>query len=326
MKTVKVVLHAFRPLFFMLIGVLLLGACSTGTQESVPTSIPTYVPAPTVRAQASENAVRVGVLATRSAVATQAEYGLILTYLEETLGRPFAFVPITQEEQFIQVEQSNLDFVFSNPLAAVQLRRLYGTKFLATLSYVDTGPEFSAQVIVRKDSGIETLEDLQGKRGACAVLGAAAAGCDFQVYELIQRGIDPYKDFSSIVEITSKDNIVLSVLNKTVDVGFICTRQLKRMVADGMLLNLDDIRVLDQAQDDFVYPHTTDIYPQWPFAALAKTDPALTEAVRQALLAIPADHPAMTNIKAIGFVPAMDYSSLDVLIETLNLHSWDAGQ
>lgn len=323
MKIEKFGVHILSALFIVLIGAFLLGACVTST----PAPEPTTLPAPTVRAQPPENAVRVGVLATiRSAVAIQGQYGPIVTYLEETLGRPFAFVPVTQEGQFTQVEQGNLDFTFNNPLAAVQLRRLYDTKFLATISYINTGPEFGGLIIVRKDSGITTLEDMRGKHGACVAFATAAAGCNFQVFHLIERGIDPYKDFASFTEIASQDNIVLSVLNGTVDAGFIRTGQLEQMVAGGTLLNLDEITILDQAKDDYFYPHTTALYPEWAFAALANTDPALAEAVRQALLAIPADHPAMTNLKALGFVPDVDYSPLDKLIETLHLRSWDAGQ
>lgn len=322
MKIEKFGLHILSALFIVLIGAFLLGACTTPT----PAPEPIAIPAPTVRTQSPENAVRVGVLAIRSAVDAQAQYGPILAYLEETLGQPFTFVPVTQEDQFTQIEQGNLDFTFNNPLAAVQLRRLYGTQFLATISYVNTGPEFGGLIIVRKDSGIATLEGLRGKRGACVAFATAAAGCNFQVYHLIERGIDPYKDFASFTEIASQDNIVLSVLNGTIDVGFIRTGQLEQMVAGGTLLNLDEITILDQAQDDYFYPHTTALYPEWPFAALAKTDPGLTEAVRQALLAIPADHPAMVKLKAVGFVPDVDYSSLDRLVETLQLRSWDAGQ
>lgn len=322
MRIEKSGIFIFGALFALLIVASLLGACTTPTSTSATTA----TAAPTVRAQSPENAVRVGVLAIRSAVAAQAQYGPILAYLEKTLGRPFAFVPVTQEDQFTQVEQGNLDFTFNNPLAAVQLRRLYGTQFLATISYINTGPEFGGLIIVRKDSGITTLEDLRGKRGACVAFATAAAGCNFQVYHLFERGIDPYTDFSSFTEIASQDNIVLSVLNGTIDVGFIRTGQLERMVADGTLLNLDEITILDQAQDNYFYAHTTALYPEWPFAALSTTDPALAEAVRQALLAIPADDPAMVNLNAVGFVGDVDYSSMDTLIETLRLRSWDAGQ
>ncbi|MEL7435653.1 MAG: phosphate/phosphite/phosphonate ABC transporter substrate-binding protein [Chloroflexota bacterium] len=305
----------------LLIIVLLLTACSA---EAPSQSTPE--PIATVRVQSdSEDTVKVGVLAIRSAEAANAQYGGIVAYLEETLARPFVLVPVTQDSQFELVESGELDFTLNNPLAAVQIQRLYNTAFLATLSRVNGSTFFSALIIVRADSDIETLEDLQDKHVTCVDQVTAAAGCIFQVFHLIENGIDPYTDFAEFSETPSQDNIVLGVLNGTFDAGFIRTGQLERMLAEGTLLSLDDIRILDQADDDFFFPHTTALYPEWPFAALENTDPILVDAVRDALLAMPEDHPAFEGIGANGFVADVDYSQLDNLVETLQLVSWDAG-
>ncbi|MEL6408159.1 MAG: phosphate/phosphite/phosphonate ABC transporter substrate-binding protein [Chloroflexota bacterium] len=305
----------------LLIIVLLLTACSA---EAPSQSTPE--PIATVRVQSdSEDTVRVGVLAIRSAEAANAQYGGIIAYLEETLERPFVLVPVTQDSQFELVEAGELDFTLNNPLAAVQIQRLHNTEFLATLSRINGGTFFSALIIVRADSDIEALEDLQDKHVTCVDQVTAAAGCIFQVFHLLENDIDPYTDFAEFSETPSQDNIVLGVVNGTFDAGFIRTGQLERMLAEGTLLSLDDIRILDQADDDFFFPHTTALYPEWPFAALENTDPTLVGAVRDALLAMPEDHPAFEGIGANGFVADVDYSQLDNLVETLQLVSWDAG-
>lgn len=59
-------------------------------------------------------------------------------------------------------------------------------------------------------------------------------------------------------------------------------------------------------------------------AALATTDPQLKEQVTTALLELPADHPALTALKADSFSAAVDYDPIHDLIETLQLKSWDA--
>jgi ABC-type phosphate/phosphonate transport system substrate-binding protein len=303
-----------KLLFFLLIALSLM-ACDAIPASSPPT------PLSTATVEVTSDEVKVGVLAIRSGVAAQSQYGALMAYLEETIGRPFTLVPVTQESQFTLVEEGALDFTFNNPLAAVQIRRLYGTQFLATLSRPNTGTQFSGLIIVRDDSQMTTLDDLAGKRATCVAFETAAAGCIFQVYHLQQNGIDPFTDLSSFTETPSQDNIVLSVLNGTVDAGFIRTGQLERMKADGMLLGLEELRILDQADDEFFYPHTTRLYPEWPFAALAGTDPELAKALQSALLNIPSDHPAMVKAKATSFVSALDYTSLDELIEGLQLRS-----
>jgi phosphate/phosphite/phosphonate ABC transporter binding protein len=268
--------------------------------------------------------VRVGVLAIDSAVSVNERYTPLLEYLSEVTGRPFVLVPLTQESQFTEVAEGNLDFTLNNPLAAVQIRRLYQIQFLTTHSRPQTGTEFSALIVVKRDSTIQTLEDLRGKKGACVDFETAAAGCVFQIYHLRKNGIDPFKDFSSFVENKSQDNIVLAVLNGTIDVGFIRTGQLEQMVAKGLLDSTDEVRILNPTDDDFYYEHTTALYPEWPFAATKAADPQLVDAVEEALLEIPPNHPALVAARLDGFIPAADYSELDRLVETLKLKAWDA--
>jgi len=270
-----------------------------------------------------EGAIRVGVLAIRSAVAASAQYGPIVQYLEAELGVPVALVPLGQDEQFEAVEARELDFVFSNPLAAVQLRRIHQIDFLATLSRKNTGSSFSGVIIARADSGIETAADVRDRRVACVAIATAAGGCNFQVMHLRQHGID-VSEFASFTEVSSQDNIVLSVLSGTEDVGFVRSGQLEKMLAEETLLSLDELVIVDQAEDDFYFPHTTRLYPEWPFAALADTDPELVTSVRDALLALDADDPALTPVKGNGFVPAVDYAPLDDLVVELELRGWDS--
>ncbi|MEO1620146.1 MAG: phosphate/phosphite/phosphonate ABC transporter substrate-binding protein [Cyanobacteria bacterium J06632_3] len=268
--------------------------------------------------------IKFGVLAIDSAVSVSERYGPLMQYLSEALERPVELVTLSQESQFFQVEQGDLDFTTNNPLAAVQIQRLYGTEFLVTHARPDTGAEFSGLIIVDRDSDVTTLADLKGKRAACVAFQTAAAGCTFQIYHLLQNGIDPYVEFSSFVENRSQDNIVLAVLNGSIDVGFIRTGQLEKMLDKGLISSLDEVRIIDQQVDDFVYPHTTALYPEWPVAALPGTDPQLADQLQQALLEMPDDHGALKALRASEFVPAVDYSLLNELIEELQLRSWDA--
>ena len=299
-----------------LIAIALTGCTSAPVAEDGTHELATTTPS-------GADVVRVAILAIRSAEAAARQYGPILDYLSAELDRPFVLVPVGQEEQFEVVRAGEVDFTLNNPLAATQIRRLYDTEFLATISRLDTGPAFGAVIIARADSGIESLEDVRGKDVTCVAFETAAAGCNFQVFHLLEAGISP-DEFGSFTETPSQDNIVLGVLNGTFDVGFVRTGQLERLVAEGTLLNLDEIRIIDQQDDDFFYPHTTILYPEWPFAALAGTDDELAAATREALLNISPNDPALENARADGFVLPPDYGPLDELIEALELRSYEA--
>ena len=273
----------------------------------------------------NEEPVHFGVLAIDSAVSVNERYGPLLDYLSSEIQRPVELVILSQDSQFTKVEENTLDFIANNPLAAVQIQRLYETKFLLTHTRPKTGTKFSGLIIVDSDSNITKIEDLRGKRAACVNFQTAAAGCTFQIYYLLQNGFDPYQDFSSFIENKSQDNIVLAVLNGKIDAGFIRTGQLEKMVNKGLLTSLDEVRIIDVAEDNFFYSHTTELYPEWPIAALPDTEPDLVNQVQAALSELAPDHPALAKLKADGFVPAVDYSQLHDLIETLKLKSWDAG-
>ncbi len=298
----------------------LLAAC---TPQASQESSAEVTPVSTLRAQPTGDSIKVGVLAIRSAVAANAQYGGIIAYLEEEIGQPVELVPLTQDEQFSKMEGGELDFTFNNPLAGIQVNRTFNTEVLATLSRKNTGPTFSGLIIVNKNSKYKTVADLKGAKGTCVNHQTAAAGCIFQVHHLQQQGIDPFTDFASFTQTPSQDNIVLGVLNGTFDVGFIRTGQLERMLREGTILTTEDFVILDQADDDFFFPHTTSLYPEWPFAAHPDTDPELVAAVQNALLSMPADHPALTEINAVGFVEPLSYDSMHELIESLQLKSWD---
>ena len=298
---------------------LLLAACSGSDSEDVVEPAST----PIVEVAGDADAVKVGVLAIRSAVAANAQYGPIVEYLQQELDQSFELVPLAQEELFEQSANGEIDFFMANPLSSVQVQRLYDAEFLATLSRNGTGSEFGGLIIVSPDSDIVELDDLRGRSVTCVAFETAAAGCNFQVLHLLEAGITT-DEFGEFTETPSQDNIVLAVLNGVVDAGFIRSGQLERMVRDGTIGSVNELRILDQADDDYIHPHTTVLYPEWPFAALPGADEALVDEVRNALLGIEEGDEALANANAAGFVSPEDYGPLSDLVVTLELRTWDA--
>ena len=274
------------------------------------------------QAEASET-LKVAVLVRTSATDTIKEWEPILDYIGQETGHQFEVIPTLNRDMFQTIEQGEVDFVTTNPLSSVQLKRLYGLQFLATRLNKVEKSNFGGVIFVRQDSGIKSLEELRGKRGMSMKFHIAAGGYAYQSHLLDQNGIDPHTDFAEFVEAKTQNDIVLAVANGTTDVGFVRTGQLEKLDKEGKI-DRDDFLILHQVDDDHPYAHSTPLYPEWPFAALDHVDPTLVQQVREALFKLSEDHPSITTPRTIGFVEPLDYAPIDQLIEALQLPTWDA--
>ena len=77
---------------------------------------------------------------------------------------------------------------------------------------------YRSQIIARADSGINSINDLRGKKFAF-VDPASASGFLFPNYTLAQMGIDYKTFFSDTIFAGGHDKVVIAVYNKQVDAG-----------------------------------------------------------------------------------------------------------
>lgn len=105
-----------------------------------------------------------GVFPRRNAAETIASFEPMAKYLSEQLGRPVHLVTsMTFAAFWHNVEMRRYDIVHFNQYHYVKSHRLYG--YDAILKNEENGEStIAASVIVRKDSGLEKVTDLKGKR------------------------------------------------------------------------------------------------------------------------------------------------------------------
>jgi len=162
--------------------------------------------------------VRIGFNPTQNSEQLTAAAQGIADYIEQQLGNQVeveVFLPTEYRGLIEAMHSGNLDFAFFPPDGFVIAKDEVGAQVL--LKSVRYGaPFYWSAIIVRKDSGIKTIGDLEGKDIAW-VDPNSAAGYIFPKAELTLAGIDPDNFFANQTFAGKHDAAVLSVLNGSVD-------------------------------------------------------------------------------------------------------------
>ncbi|CAB9517043.1 Ephrin type-B receptor 3 (Fragment) [Seminavis robusta] len=243
---------------------------------------------------------KVGIHAIRGLEAAEEEYKMAFeTYLTQTAGRrfdppvDFTIVAATMNGIFEQLEDDSLDFLYVNPGVYSCVGVEFGANPLATIiSRLEVRgltwdlDVFGGVIFTRSSNyDINTIEDLRDKIIGAGSISMIMAG-QLQFYEMQRAGLSYVMDPKQVVFTYNQDEVVQGVLDGVFDAGFVRTEQLERSSHD-----IDEFKVLHPrvfVMDDgslFPFLHSTDIYPEWPVAALPHVPADVAMEVQEALLA-----------------------------------------
>jgi ABC-type phosphate/phosphonate transport system substrate-binding protein len=271
--------------------------------------------------------IRIGMLAQRGPEMALKEWGALGDYLSQKLGDKVTIVPMNFTNFMDFCDTHPEGFIFTNPWFFVKAKVLKGGKAPATVKYQSSGNLFGGVIFTRRDSGIKTISDMRGKVVMCPKL-SSPGGWLFQKGEIVKQGIVPEKDFKKLLETEkeSHDEVVYAVKQGKVDVGTVRTNLLEAMQREGKI-NMDEFRILnEQHLEGFPEVCSTPLYPDWPVASLKNTPPQLAARMREALLSIPAGHPALEKARKIEkFVDAADYGPMESLCKFLGVAPFRSG-
>lgn len=240
-------------------------------------------------AETPRNEARIGVLAYRGSDELRRKWIPLSDYLTTVIPEwSFRIVPMTLSSATEQIKSGQLDFVVTNPGHFVTLNRDHRMSVLASRSQKKSdgrlSTEFGSAIITRKDSGIRSLRDIASK--SVTAVGANAFG-GFQVawYELDRAGVDLFSDTSSLTFVGfPMDQVVAQVLAKNTDIGIVRSGLMEELISEGRV----DTNEFEFLNTNIIYDHpdtvSTNLYPEWPFAALVTTDPDLKNQVALGLL------------------------------------------
>lgn len=225
------------------------------------------------------------------------------------------------------VAARRLDFVLTSPGHYVKMLRRHGLSApLATRISRYRGQDLDViggVIIARMDDfGISSLEDLPGRRIAI-VDARSMGGYQMQAHELFKEGL-PLPDAENLVEVGGPhDRVVEALLSGQADAGFLRAGELEGLVQTGRLAP-DALRVIHvQPLPGLPFQVSTQLYPEWPLAALPHIDADLSRKIAIAILGFKDRADLLETIGFGGFRIPVDYRGVEDMLRDLRVPPYD---
>ena len=262
-------------------------------------------------AATAESSVKIGVLAKRGEEITMKTWKATGDYLTRRLNRDVKIVPLKFVEIEPALKNQSIDFLLANSAFYARFQEKYDLKAITTMvnrKGIYALDKFGGVIFARKDSKIDNLQDIKGKRFMC-VKFSSFGGAQMALRLLKESGINPDKDCSAFTEGGTHDNVVMAVLSHRADVGTVRSDTLERMASEGKI-QMDAFRIINEVKDGFQFVHSTRLYPEWPLAACKHTSPELSRAVAKALMLIKSSDKAMLDSKVYSWTYPANYADV----------------
>lgn len=186
--------------------------------------------------------LRIAIATVISPKETIEDYRNIAEYISQQIGRPAVLVQRkTYEELNMLMSNGEADIAFMSTGAYCAYRGLTAIELLAMIEY-DKSTFYDMQIIVHKDSNINSLEDLQGK--VFAFTDPLSYSGHMAVLQLLmEKNTRPEKYFSRYIYTYSHDKSIWAIANKAADAASIDSMILNYEVSNNKDL-LNQIRVI----------------------------------------------------------------------------------
>ncbi len=275
-------------------------------------------------AHAKNQEMRIGVLSFRPLEQTRMQWQPTADFLNDHVpGFHFSITALYYNDLDRAANRHDFDFIITNPEHYVSVRRDHGLSAIATLMPMVEGHPvtmFGGVILTRADrSDINTLQDLRGK-----IISSPAeqslGGYLMQRWTLYKQGIGIRE--VSRVHFTGMphDKALLEVKSGAADVAFVRTGILENMAREGKI-RLDQFKVLNrQSAGKFPQLLSTDLYPEWPFAAMPDVPDVVLKQVTLALLNIQPQDIAAQRGNYFGFSPPGNYAAVEAMMQRLKVN------
>ncbi len=242
----------------------------------------------------------------------------LIAFIKKETGLDIVQVfPENFDDHMNKVGSGEIDISFSNPFVYIKIAHKYDARAFARIIEKEGKDMFRGEICVLKDSPLQTLADLKGKR-VMAVSRSSAGGYLFQRGMLVEAGIDPDEELTiDFAQGAGKqEEAFLAVHSGEYDACFVREGTRTEVMSDQV--DISKVRVLAYSA----------FYPGWVYAVRKGLDPAVLDKIRSALLKldiINPEHKAVLEKAAfVKVVPSedRDFDSIRELASRLGL-KWD---
>ena len=242
----------------------------------------------------------------------------LIAFIKKETGLDIVQVfPKGFDDHMRKVGSGEIDISFSNPFVYIRIARQYDARAFARIIEKEGKDMFRGEICVLKDSQLQTLADLKGKR-IMAVSESSAGGYLFQRGMLKEAGIDPDEDLTiDFVQGAGKqEEAFLAVYSGGYDACFVREGTRTEVMKDQV--DISKVRVLAY----------TPFYPGWVYAGRKGLDPAVLDKIRSVLLKLDFSDPEhkaiLEKANFVKIVPSedKDFDSIRELASRLGL-KWD---
>ena len=193
--------------------------------------------------QIESKCIRIGATPGEDIAKITSQYEVFLKFLEKKLGYKVELFTATDYASVIEAMRSKkIDVAMFGPLSYVLASSIADAEAFASDYRKNTGSFYKAYVIVHPDSGIENLTQLKGKKFAF-VDPASTGGYMIPKLEMLNMGIDPDKDFASVIFAGGHDACALAVKNRSVDGATIVAFMYDKIMEEGLISEKDAKRI-----------------------------------------------------------------------------------
>jgi PAS domain S-box-containing protein len=284
--------------------------------------------ATTVLSAWAEAPLVLGVLAVRSRAQTYTQWQPLASYIERTLGRRVELKAFDYTDLDEAVAQKTVDVVLTNPGHFIGLKQRNAFSVPLATQITQYGEHrlavFGGVIFTRaENSSINSLADLADKR--IAANGTTSLG-DYAMaaFEMMEADVPLPSNDRLLVTGLPHDRAIEAVLAGRADAGFARTGVIEAMAREGKL-DPNRLKIINrQPISSFPYLSSTRLYPEWPVAMMADSDPQLARRLAIALLALPSDSVAARAAGIAGFTIPADYSVVEQILRRLRMPPFDA--